>query len=305
MLLPPLIDNLKKMGLPSQILGNLAAGFVLFIGIGALSQLKRLAPLTQYVYAPGPVYFMCLITIALSISIILKISQNEKEPAIIFADKIIFRKVEFGPRTQKLAYRFALSPKIGIKNKIQIYDTKMALCYMRCRQAEAGGEKHIERYGVEEFTTTANYVETVHRFSFFSEELSYGVLKPISEALGAPNHDRIVLVLTGFYGKRPKRFMRKHELSFSNIKFADQTPKVVQYQITNNQLTKNINWDAFHSVNYLSEIETSQRIEELKLLLAEMYVEPESKTKEIAINKRFEVADQRLDEISRRMDEID
>ncbi len=58
--------------------------------------------------------------------------------------------------------------------------------------------KFVERQRVEEFSTTAKYVETVHRYSFFSEDLSYGILKPISEAQGVPNLDRIILILTGF-----------------------------------------------------------------------------------------------------------
>jgi hypothetical protein len=302
--LKALAHHLKKMGLIGEILGNLTAGFILFILLGALEQVKALAPLVRYLYAPSSLFFTNLITIFLIIFAILKISLNEKEPEVIFAEKIIFRKVKFGSRTQKLTHRFALSPKIGIKNDVEIFDTRMTLCYMHCRQAEGGSRKYIERHGVEEFTTTADYVETVHRYSFFSEDLSYRVLKPISEAQGSPNHDRIIIVLTGFYGKKARKFIRKHEFSFSDIKFADQTPKVVEYQYQKDQLTQKFNWDNFHLVTYLSEGETSQRIEELRQLLNEIYIEPEPEITENEMSQRMNEMSQRMDELMQMLSQI-
>jgi hypothetical protein len=285
------------MGLIGEILGNLLAGFILFMLLRALEQVKGLAPLVKYLYTPTSLFFTNLVIILLIILVILKISLDETEPEVIFAEKIIFRKVKFGSRTQKLTHHFALSPKIGIKNGVEIFDTRMTLCYMHCRQAEGGSGKYIERYSVEEFTTTADYVETVHRYSFFSEDLSYRILRPISEAQGSPNHDRIIIVLTGFYGKKARRFIRKHEFRFSDIKFADQTPKVVEYQSLKDRLTQKFNWDNFHLVTYLSEDETSRRIEELRQLLIEIYIKPEPERTENDMS-------QRMDELKRMLSEL-
>jgi hypothetical protein len=261
------------MDLGANIIGNLAYTVLGIIILGALNQAKSLAPVIKYLFTASPSFIANLISISLILFVIIKISFNEVEPKIIFAEKIIFRKVQYGQRSKNLISGFALSPKIGIKNKVKIYDTKLTLCYMRCRQAERDNMKHVERRGVEEFSTTANYVETVHRYSFFSEDLSYGLLKPISEAQGAPNLDRIILILTGFYGRKPKPFMRKHEYNFSDIKFADQTPKVVEYHYQNNQIIEKVKWENFHLVDY-SEETSLQRIHELKELLREKYVKP-------------------------------
>ena len=267
-----LVDNLRQMHLGSSVLGNFVYSILGIIVIGALNQTKSLAPVISYMYTSSPLFIANLISISL-ILFIVKISFNEKEPKIIFAQKIIFRKVQHGQRSKDLIYGFALSPKIGIKNKVRIYETRLILCHMHFIQAERDNMKFVERQRVEEFSTTAKYVETVHRYSFFSEDLSYGILKPISEAQGVPNLDRIILILTGFYGRKPKPFMRKHEFQFSDIKFADQTPKVVEYHYQHNQVIEKVNWDNFHLVNYSEEI-SLQRIQELSRLLNEKYVKP-------------------------------
>jgi hypothetical protein len=303
-LLRALIQYLEKMGLIGNTLGNLIAGSIPLVLLGALDQVKALAPLVSYLYTPKSFLFINLITILLISVVILMISLGETEPEVIFAEKIIFRKVKFGPRTQRITHRFALSPRIGIKNGVEIFDTRMTLCYMRYCQAEGGRRKYIERHGVEEFITTAVYVKTVHRYSFFSEDLSYRVLKPISEAQGSPIHDRIIIILTGFYGKKARKFIRKHEFSFSDIKFADQTPKVVEYQSQKGELTQRINWDNFHLVNYLSEGETSQRIEELRQLLNEIYIEPEPERTENEMSQCMNEMSQRIDELKQMLSQI-
>ena len=276
MLLGRLVHSLRGLGLGVNILGNLAWLVVLALTAKALNLVNTLAPAVKNIYVLGPIFTPDLIVIVLILFVIVKISFSEKEPEIIFAEKILFRKVKYGPRSKSLTFGFALSPKIGIINKVRIYDTELILCYMHCRQAETDNKKIIERHRVEEFSTTAKYVETVHRYSFFSEELSYGVLKPISETQGVPNYDRIVLILTGFYGKRPKRFARRHEFKFSDIMFADQTPKVVEYHYQNNQIIEKVNWENFHLVHYAEDIIISRK-KELGDLLYKKYVEPDHK----------------------------
>ncbi len=271
-----LVHSLRGLGLGVNILGNIVVFVVLALIAKALNLVKALAPAVNNIYASGPIFTPDLILIVLILFVIAKISFREKEPEIIFAEKVLFRKVRYGPRSNNLMFGFALSPKIGIRNKVKIYDTELTLCYMHCRQAETD-KKIIERYRVEEFSTTAKYVETVHRYSFFSEELSYGVLKPISEAQGVPNYDRIVLLLTGFYGKRPKRFAQSREFKFSDIMFADQTPKVVEYHYQNNQIIEKVNWENFHLVNYTEDVITSRKLE-LRDLLSKKYVEPDRKS---------------------------
>ena len=269
-----LVSNFRQMGLGASIIGNFAYTILGIIILGVLNQIKSLAHVIGHIYTASPSFIANLISIILLLFVIIKISINEVEPKIIFAEKIIFRKVKYGQRSKDLLSGFALSPKIGIKNKVRIYNTRLSLCYMHYSQAERDNRNYVERHGVEEFSTTASYVETVHRYSFFSEDLSYGLLKPISEAQGAPNLDRIILILTGFYGRKPKPFMRKHEFNFSDIKFADQTPKVIEYHYQRNQIIEKVNWDNFHLVNY-SEETSLQRIQELRKLLNVKYVKPE------------------------------
>ena len=269
-----LVSNFRQMGLVKSIIGNFAYYVLGIIILGALNQAKSLAHVIEYIYTASPSFIANLISIILLLFVIIKISINEVEPKIIFAEKIIFRKVKYGQRSKDLISGFALSPKIGIKNKVRIYDTRLTLCHMHYNQAERDNTNYVERRRVEEFSTTARYVETVHRYNFFSEDLSYGLLKPISEAQGAPNLDRIILILTGFYGRKPKPFVRKHEFNFSDIKFADQTPKVIEYHYQRNQIIEKVNWENFHLVNY-SEETSLQRIQELRELLNVKYVKPE------------------------------
>lgn len=303
-LLRALIQHLKKMELIDNTLANLLAWSIPLILLGTLDQVKAFAPLVSYLYTPKSLFFINLITIFLTIFVILKISLNETEPDVIFAEKMLFRKVKFGSRTQKITHHFALSPKIGIKNGVEIFDTRKTLCFMHGRQSEGSSRKYIERHGVEEFTTTAAHVETVHRYSFYSENLSYRFLKPIFEAQGSPNHDRIIIILTGFYGRKARKFICKREFNFSDIKFADQTPKVVEYHSQKDQLTQNINWNNFHLVNYLTEGQTNQRIEELRQLLDEIYIEPEPESTENDMRQRMNDMSQRIDELKQMLSQI-
>lgn len=168
-----LVHSLRGLGLGVNILGNIAVIIVLALIAKALNLVKALAPGVKNIYASGPIFTPDLIIIFLILFVIAKISFSEKAPEIIFAEKVLFRKVEYGPRSKSLMFGFALSPKIGIRNKVKIYDTELTLCYMHCRQAETD-KKIIERHRVEEFSTTAKYVETVHRYSFFRKNCLMG-----------------------------------------------------------------------------------------------------------------------------------
>lgn len=198
-------------------------------------------------------------------------SETECKPDIIFSNKIILRKVKFGPRTQDLKRQFALAFRILISNQIELYNSKITLIYMHRKRDK--NSALLQRHGVEEFSTSADYIDTIHRCSFFSDELSYRVLKPISEPRGSSNYDRILIVMTGFYGDTPKSFMYKQEYSFSDIVFADQTPKVVTYDSNDEKV---INSDNFHIVNELTEEEQKIRQQEIRSIVEEMDITKKS-----------------------------
>lgn len=258
------------------VIGTFLMSLIFSITSFTLSKLKSLELISDYIFSFQTIFFLNLLSIFLVALTALVLSRRlpirTVEPNVIFSNKIIFRKVRFGARTQHEGRRFALSIKVLITNNVQIFNTKLSLIYMHYER----GDDHpgtIERHGVEEFTTTVNYVDTVHRYSFFSDELSYRTLKPISEPKGSHNYDRIVVVLTGFHSKHLRPFIQEHQYSFEDIKFADTTPKVVTYK--GEERKKMIDLSKFHEVNYLTNHEVRERKEELQRILEDMYVKPD------------------------------
>jgi uncharacterized protein with PQ loop repeat len=77
------------MHLGASVMGIFVYSILGIIVIGALNQAKSLAPVISYMYTSSPLFIANLISISL-ILFIVKISFNEKEPKIIFAQKIIF-----------------------------------------------------------------------------------------------------------------------------------------------------------------------------------------------------------------------
>lgn len=263
-------------GVLASLLATLLGSTAPLLFSSILNKIKIWQPFFDSIFSPVSIFFINVITIFLLVFFIININQKiqarEKEPDLIFARNLIFRKVKFGPRTQAINQRFALSVKVGIRNDIDIFDTKMTLLYMHYRQRS---DSKIERHGVEEFVTTVSYVNTVHRYSFYSDELSYRTLKPIAEERGKPNYDRIIVILSGYYGNQLDKFVCKHEYLFSDISFADQTPKISEFTLQENDLIKSVDWSKFHSVNNLSNEEYKQRKIELNQILDEIYIEPD------------------------------
>lgn len=263
-----------------SIIGTIASAviFAQYSGFSKLVLSWLQSVKDQVLQNPLLALLLLVTTVQLLISILallIREISNEKDerPEIIFSNKIILRKVKRGKRTLRLERSFALSPKILIKNHVELFDTRMTLFYAIYKQ-RVDDDINIDRDGVEEVTSEAYYVVNVHRYSFYSDELPIKILKRIVTALGIPNNDRITIILTGLYGKKQRRFYERHEYLLADIVLADDSPKVIKYSIRDNQLMIDIpDCDKLHSVIPLSDEENRRRIDELKQVVDILNIE--------------------------------
>lgn len=268
---------LSQMGLPGKVLTGICVTLVIYFltRVSAFVQKAFLlwvnrqgANQIQYFILIG----LLLIVIALLLAIVYKLyhleesPENELEPIILFSKIIIFRKIKRGLRSMELVKSFALSPKIGVMHEAEIFDTKLTLYYCIYKQKN-GDSGSILRDGVEEITSEARYLEGVHRYSFYSDELPFKILERIISVSGKPSNDRIVILLTGSYGKDLKRFRCKHVYSSRDIVIADDTPKVIEYTIQDGQLIQKPDWDRLHLCVELENSEFDARVKELEMLV--------------------------------------
>ena len=272
------------MNLPREILVSIIGTFATAVILAQYSGFSKLvlswlqSVKDQVLQNPLLATLLLITTVQLLISILallIREISNEKEerPEIIFSNKIILRKVKRGKRTLSLERSFALSPKILIKNHVELFDTRMTLFYAIYKQ-RVDDDINIDRDGVEEVTSEAYYVVNVHRYSFYSDELPINILKRIVTALGIPNNDRITIILTGLYGKKQRRFYERHEYLLADIVLADDSPKVIEYSIRDYQLMIDIpDCDKLHSVIPLSDEENRRRIDELKQVVDILNIE--------------------------------
>lgn len=105
--------------------------------------------------------------------------------------------------------------------------------------------------------------------------------------------------------------VKKQGNSYANINSASPTLNLQirllrssNINIKKDQLTQKFNWDNFHLVTYLSEGETSQRIEEFRQLLNEIYIEPEPEITENEMSQRMNEMSQRMDELKQMLSQI-
>ena len=284
-----LLHQLKQMNLPSQIvtgvLVTLATPLIidhaLRLSKSVLSWFQSLKELQLQNLILAILLLVTIIQLLIMIKTIFPNRNNydeeeeEEKPEIIFSNIIIFRKIKRGKRTLELRESFALSPKIGIKNGVEILNTRMTLFYAIFKQ-RGDSNTNIVRDGVEQIISEVNYVEGVHRYSFFSDELPFTILKRIITAIGIPNNDQIIIVLTGSYGKNLKKFYLKHEYRPTDIVIADDSPKVIEYSIRENQRIQTPDWDKIHSIIPLSSEKYRERIDELEQLVKELDIATES-----------------------------
>ena len=208
--------------------------------------------------------FTAIIISILLYKLLINLSTEIQKPKIIFTDCITLRKIYNGKNKDN----FALSVKIGVKNLVTLFNTKMSLCYVRYSHNNIETNSSIERHGIEEFIAYADYIEIVRRFDFFSDDLSFLTLKPIVQQRGKPNEDKIIIIFSGFYDfKEPKKFIAKKIYSFENIKLAKQTGKVATFKDKNHQLIPTLNWEKFNETTFFDEKQTEQLIKDLYEIL--------------------------------------
>lgn len=225
---------------------------------------------------------------------IVTLDKNEifSSPEFEFAERITLRKIYNGPNSSQAsnnpATSYALSVRVGITNheEIRIFDTKMTLCLVRYDQikdkiteaAKTDDEGNIlyERHGIEEFTSGADYVRIVHRFSFPIKDLSYLTISPVMKRNAQVEHDRIEIIFSGFYGANSdvlsgdqiKKFVVCKKYKFTDIKFANRTEKVTTYTSLSGELYPKTEWSNFKQEPYkLNPQDYKTFEEELKKIL--------------------------------------
>lgn len=270
------------MGIPAKIITSLAGPFVIYVLTQAYLFLTAIASAWMRQQDKYQIQYLIIIALLLTIITLMMViilryprrkeePENDLVPKILFSDIMIFRKIKRGIRTEDPIKSFALSPKIGVINNVEVLDTRMSLFYCIYKQVNDGNGS-IVRDGVEEVTSDASYIEMVHRYSFYSEKLPFKILERIVSVSGKPSDDRIVIVLTGSYGKDLRKFWCKHVYSSKDIIIADETPKVIEYAIQDGEEIQKPDWAKLHRYIPLDDSALHARVEELKQLVRDRHV---------------------------------
>ncbi|MEL6462133.1 MAG: hypothetical protein AAFQ91_28555 [Cyanobacteria bacterium J06621_15] len=206
-------------------IGSLFATLLLYLVTKFRDNISLLSPVVNYI-ASELAFFIIIFLLVFIIVIALIINsklENDKQPEIKFGNPITLRRIYHGSRSLDIAKSYALSVRVGVVNKVKLFNTEMTLCFVRFKEKSSSNnidKQSFERHGVEEYYAKAAYVEFLHRFSFYSEEMSYLLLKAILDPKGYSNYDKLIVVFTGFYGKKAdKKFVCQHEYLLSETKF--------------------------------------------------------------------------------------
>lgn len=218
----------------------------------------------------------------LLIFILWRVGILQKYPKIRFSKMINIREVKFGERTKKPESKLALSVKVGTKNMVPIHNVTMTLRYL-CFESNSKDnvDGALTRHSVEHFHDYADYIEGVHRFSFYCDEMTYKPLSQISIMRGITCSDVVEIVLTGWYGNFPRRFLAKKVYRFKDIKYSDGPAKSMTSTrcktrfFKKDKIKTKVDWNKFDAFNSeLTEEEISTRHENLKRIVERLYIDP-------------------------------
>lgn len=244
------------------IASSLIASFILVALQGFLENISIFEPIFRDFYPSKALIFIGLANLFLLIlNLLSSRSDYSPEPEVIFSEKITIRKINNGPRKGD----FALSVKVGIKNhqSVKVFNTKMTFCYIRYSSKGHA----IQRHGIEQFNCLSDYVDIVHRFDFFTQEISFLALKPIVQNRVKSNLDRISIIFSGYYDiHEPTRFVRIKDYSFDEIAFAKQTVKVLEFH---SDFVPEVTWNNFNKIEYLDSDIEQRLVEDLTWILEE------------------------------------
>ena len=150
--------------------------------------------------------------------------------------------------------------KIGVANYVHIYDVELKLCYA-CykRNNDDMHDVSLTRHGVEYFIDSAPYIHGIHRFSYYCNEMTYKPLSQISKLKAQNCPDVIEVILTGWYGKIPRKFFKKTTYSFDEILYSDGSHKSMISILKNGKIQTHIDWNNFDKIKYLDEEEVNKR----------------------------------------------
>lgn len=257
-------------------IGSLLATLLLYLVTKFRDNISLLSPVVNYI-ASELAFFIIIFLLIFIIVVALIINsklEHDKQPEIKFGDLITLRRIYHGSRSLDIEKSYALSVRVGVINKVKLFNTEMTLCFVRFKEKPSSNfeKQSFERHGVEEYYAKAAYVEFLHRFSFYSEEMTYLLLKAILEPKGYSNYDKLIVVFTGFYGKKAdKKFVCQHEYLLSETKFANQTPKVMEFYQKDARLIPKFNWDNLNGFFKLESDKKNEFISGLKEVVDKKY----------------------------------